>query len=551
MDTETRHYVSSHGNVLGPFQLQEIIVMSQKGQFEGDLSICEEGTEIWKPLTLPRRFRRSPKKARTFLYVVLLIGLLTLGVVYVVSEFQRNTDRIAAAQATNQDKETERVRGLESEISEYKSTIVRLEGSVGSLEEEARKARIQKSEILSSLEEGREKLSEIRSVAESFGDQAALLLIANSLQCMRPEKIRVRYTTDESPDFNISEKWMGAVVDPILVEAGIAQTDVFPDSYPWDLNIVVRKISIREGVNTAYAVDTFLLGSVLRDARLWRVVFFKDGVVGYAGANSDYYTSIRSTLTRQVRGAIAAIGRMSDETDEMVQAKAIIAKMKEVGLAEEFSNDNNHSESVTGSGILLSPKHVLTNAHVVGGASEILVYSDVEEPAKEYRATLLFSDEKSDLSLIELSSALPIDLPGVTAATPKQISLGEEIYAFGFPLASLMGTGVKFTQGTISGEEENGFIQISSPIQPGSSGSALFLESGELCGIVTATLDPSAVFSASQSLPQNVNYAVPISKIQAFLAENNLAELIGIGNASAKPFQRGDARRLAVRLVVH
>ena len=60
-------------------------------------------------------------------------------------------------------------------------------------------------------------------------------------------------------------------------------------------------------------------------------------------------------------------------------------------------------------------------------------------------------------------------------------------------------------------------FQISLPVQPGNSGSALVDERGNVVGVVSAKLNAASALAASGQLPENVNYAVKSSLLLSFL----------------------------------
>ena len=86
------------------------------------------------------------------------------------------------------------------------------------------------------------------------------------------------------------------------------------------------------------------------------------------------------------------------------------------------------------------------------------------------------------------------------------------VFTYGFPVAQILGTEPKFTEGAISAlsgvRGDSTYMQISTPIQPGNSGGPLVNDRGEVVGIIAATAAVEAFFKASGSFPQNINWAV-------------------------------------------
>ena len=89
---------------------------------------------------------------------------------------------------------------------------------------------------------------------------------------------------------------------------------------------------------------------------------------------------------------------------------------------------------------------------------------------------------------------------------------GSEVFAMGYPMADVMGSEVKFTDGKISSKSGIGgdvrVYQISVPIQPGNSGGPLFDMDGNVVGITSSGLNRDYFKS------ENVNYAIKASYLK-------------------------------------
>ena len=76
----------------------------------------------------------------------------------------------------------------------------------------------------------------------------------------------------------------------------------------------------------------------------------------------------------------------------------------------------------------------------------------------------------------------------------------------------IRGTAPKYTNGTVSAlsgvRGDASFLQISVPIQPGNSGGPLVNEGGDVVGVVVSTAGAPAFIRATDSIPQNINWAV-------------------------------------------
>ena len=134
-----------------------------------------------------------------------------------------------------------------------------------------------------------------------------------------------------------------------------------------------------------------------------------------------------------------------------------------------------------GSGFILSSDgYVLTNAHVVDDANEVLVkLSD----KREFRAKVIGSDKRTDVAVLKIDA---IGLPKVTIGDPEKLKVGEWVCAIGKPfgLENTITAGIVSAKGReLPNENLVPFIQTDVPINPGNSGGPLFNLRGEVIGI--------------------------------------------------------------------
>lgn len=120
-----------------------------------------------------------------------------------------------------------------------------------------------------------------------------------------------------------------------------------------------------------------------------------------------------------------------------------------------------------------------------------------------------------------------LQLPGATSAIavitsePTRLRQGEDVIVYGFPLNSILSSGGNLTPGVVSaltglGNNTNQ-IQITAPIQPGSSGSPVLNKKGEVVGVVSMKLDDGQMAKATGQIGQNVNFAVSGQTLKTFL----------------------------------
>ena len=167
-----------------------------------------------------------------------------------------------------------------------------------------------------------------------------------------------------------------------------------------------------------------------------------------------------------------------------------------------------------GSGVLISPGfHVLTAAHVVQGAQEIVVKTEdgVLRPAE-----VLYSEAGADVALVLLTGAPP-GLAFAGLGDSDRLAVGQEVYVVGAPF----GLENSFSVGRISGFREFNrlydgtilaeFIQTDAAINSGNSGGPVFDSSGEVIGISSRIL---TVSGGSQGL----GFVVAINTAKELLA---------------------------------
>jgi S1-C subfamily serine protease len=164
--------------------------------------------------------------------------------------------------------------------------------------------------------------------------------------------------------------------------------------------------------------------------------------------------------------------------------------------------------------ILTSDGEILTNNHVVDGATAITVTSVTS--GKSYRASVVGTDPTEDIAILQLEGAkglTPAPFAGTAAVT-----VGESVVAIGN--AGGLGGTPSVVSGTVqalnqtitasdvggaNAETLNGLIQTNAPIQPGDSGGPLVNQSAQVIGIDTAA-SVGRRFSAGAS----EGFAIPI-----------------------------------------
>jgi serine protease Do len=170
-----------------------------------------------------------------------------------------------------------------------------------------------------------------------------------------------------------------------------------------------------------------------------------------------------------------------------------------VPAGKHAASDTEPSRSL-GSGFVVDEQgHVVTNAHVVAGATEVRV---VLHDRRTMRATVVGRDTRSDVALLILVGAK--DVPTVKIGDSDALRVGDQVIAIGNPF----GLGNTVTAGIVSAKERqlgegalDEMIQTDASINPGNSGGPLFNARGEVVGISTAVLESG----------QGIGFAVPMN----------------------------------------
>ncbi|MFI8325925.1 S1C family serine protease [Streptomyces sp. NPDC085529] len=229
------------------------------------------------------------------------------------------------------------------------------------------------------------------------------------------------------------------------------------------------------------------------------------------------------------------------------------------GVAEAVSpsiveiSATSASGASTGSGVIITADgEIVTNNHVISGASEITVRTS---DGKTYRAEVVGKDPDKDLALIKLKDAS--GLKAATLGDSSRVKVGDEVVAIGSPegLTGTVTSGIvsaldrdvtvaKDDEGSGSpdtqrqwdprqgwpfefgGQEFNGdtgsskttykAIQTDASLNPGNSGGALINMNGEIIGINSAMYSPSSS-SGSTAGSVGLGFAIPVNTLKADL----------------------------------
>ena len=177
----------------------------------------------------------------------------------------------------------------------------------------------------------------------------------------------------------------------------------------------------------------------------------------------------------------------------------------------------NRGPASSGSGFVISRADglVLTNKHVIRACTEVRVRVD---GGIARGAVVRATDPDDDLAV--LRTTLP---PGPVASfrDDPPVRPGDDIVAVGYPLSGLLADQVNVSTGSVNAlaglYNDVHLLQMSAPVQPGSSGGPLFDVSGNVVGIVVTKLNAKIVAEETGDIPQNVNFAIKGAVAKEFL----------------------------------
>lgn len=184
------------------------------------------------------------------------------------------------------------------------------------------------------------------------------------------------------------------------------------------------------------------------------------------------------------------------------------------------------ASSWSGSGIAISNNLIVTNNHVVDGATNLYIY--FPETKAKYRTEVVTTDATNDIAIIKVTEQSFQGFPEIKYGFKKAVEdVGMGVFVLGYPLVNTMGEEIKLTTGVVS--SKSGFqgnpsqYQISAPVQPGNSGGPLFNDNGELIGIV----------SAKHTGADNVSYGVKLSYLDELVSRSGVSVNLGLNSKIA------------------
>ena len=232
-----------------------------------------------------------------------------------------------------------------------------------------------------------------------------------------------------------------------------------------------------------------------------------------------------------------------DSTGHAPDWEAVSAAVSNAVVSIAIATENG---TALGSGVIYDKEgHIITNNHVVAGASQIQV---TLADGRVYDAETTGTDPATDLAVIQLKDA-PDNLTVAQLGDSDALTTGQDVMAIGNPLglSSTVTTGIisALDRPVVNSQGEGGeggsgsgasssavytnAIQIDAAINPGNSGGPLFDEKGRVIGITSsiATMGRSSSGESGGSGSIGIGFAIPVK-----LAEKVAKQLIESGSAT-------------------
>ncbi|PHX94214.1 MAG: hypothetical protein CK542_01730 [Acidimicrobium sp.] len=236
------------------------------------------------------------------------------------------------------------------------------------------------------------------------------------------------------------------------------------------------------------------------------------GIIGtYVAQEANLVDLDNSDSTTQITSAPVVVSE-----DDGSSSGSLIAKVAErlansvVTISTTLDDESGGGRGVGTGVVLTSDGEILTNAHVVEDASEVVVrFAGETEPRV---AKILASDAGNDLALLK------VDITGLVAATfakPGSVQIGDAVVAIGYALA--LDGGPTVTSGIVSALKRtietdsgalNSLIQTDAAISSGNSGGPLVNLKGEVVGINTAVARGD-----SDSAANNIGFSISVDEV--------------------------------------
>ena len=229
--------------------------------------------------------------------------------------------------------------------------------------------------------------------------------------------------------------------------------------------------------------------------------------------------------------------RIAEEKRKAEEEEKRIAETKKKEEESKIAEEEELYVIGSGTGFFVNDEgYIATNEHVAGICQSLASYINGET----HIFKIIALDKRNDLAVLRgdyrNKTYLNINVMGP--------DFGEDIMAFGFPLAENLSSSVKLTRGIVSSlsgpNNDITLIQIDAAIQPGNSGGPVLNYNGQVVGVASSGLNKIEMLLDEESpyIPENVNFAVSANTLTSFLRSNRV-------NIFNKSYEKKSSQELA------
>lgn len=243
----------------------------------------------------------------------------------------------------------------------------------------------------------------------------------------------------------------------------------------------------------------------------------------FASSGSPFYGSEEDSVVEDLQSGaelVSPVEASTEAPDWVAVAEAV--RPATVSLMAEGA-----SSAASGSGVIIDGEgHLVTNYHVVSGATNGGTVTATTNDGSLFKADIVGVDPTTDLAVLRLQAA-PANLVAARLGSSEDLQVGQPVMAIGAPLglADTTTTGIISAldrpvaaeagdDGTGAGEQEvvvTNAIQIDASINPGNSGGPLFDEHGYVIGINSSIA--AVASSASEAGSIGLGFAIPVDLV--------------------------------------
>jgi serine protease Do len=229
--------------------------------------------------------------------------------------------------------------------------------------------------------------------------------------------------------------------------------------------------------------------------------------LGARGEGSRLWVEAQQRSVRKERSALNQVARAA-----MPAVVSITTRQPNA-----TPNADGETQKGIGSGLIIHPDgYVLTSAHVIEGADEIMisVYSEGGYP-EHFRAEVVGEDERTDFALLKIDA--PRKLPVLKLSSASKVDVGDFVVVIGNPfglshsvtagVVSAMGRTEVTPSGRDDGDFDFDYMQVDASINPGNSGGPVL----DLHGNVVA------IANAVNVAGQGIGFAIPVDIAKSVL----------------------------------